>query len=204
MRYFELTGLRALYQTVCFAFIGAVALGSHIFGYPTSEIRDTGGINKSTITSVKDTTDQTDTPDIAQSFKTTSGSTYSAPVTTASASVSGPKTLYFNQSITPKSKVGNTYCTEYDAGAGIIHCMDYGAKFYYAHRAGAFAQLPSAERGDYIVLGGQTYKVKKAVSLSYSEVQARMDEVVGAGGHNISLMTCYGANDSQRFIVYAD
>ncbi len=203
MKYFGLTGLRALYQTVCFGFIGAVALGSHIFGYPTSEIRDTGGINKTVITSVKDAVASSDTPEIAKSFKTVSNINYSTPVNTVSAS--GNKTLYFSQPIvdTPTRAASGKSCTEYDAGSRIMRCADYGGKFYYAHRAGAFAQLPGAEVNDYIVIGGQTYKVMEAYP--YSKTSINMDEVVNAKNiYSISLMTCYGSNDSQRYIVYAN
>lgn len=203
MRYFELTGLRALFQTICFGFIGAVAIGSHVFGYPTSEIRDTGGVNKTIITANKESIDKTNTPDIAKSFKTTPGANYSTPVTTASVS-SASKTIYFNQPVinTPTKATSGKFCTEYDAGSHILRCADYGGKFYYAHRIGAFAQLSQANIGDLIVVGGQTFRVASRLQQPIASIN--MHDVVVAGGHDASFMTCAGPADSERLIIYAN
>ncbi|MBR2997120.1 hypothetical protein IKF33_01665 [Candidatus Saccharibacteria bacterium] len=205
MRYFGLTGLRALFQTVCFGFIGAVALGSHIFGYPTSEIRDTGGISRAAAIATIDTVSANDTKDIARTFKSTGGSNYSAPVaTTASAPTSSNKTLYFNQPISHIANKGNTYCTSYDAGNGIIHCTSYGGKLYYAHRNRAFAGLASANIGDLIVIDGQTFRVESRFQRRVTSADMPTIITASNNAYSAAFMTCAGPNDSERLVIYAN
>lgn len=206
MRYFGLTGLRALFQIVCFGFIGAVALGSHIFGYPTSEVRDTGGISRATTIAVKDVTSIDEVKDIAQTFKSTSGSNhYSAPVaTTASAPVNSNKTLYFNQPISHIANKGNIYCTSYDAGNGIIHCTSYGGKLYYAHRNRAFSQLASANIGDLIVIDGQTFRVESRFQRRVTPADMPTIITAGNNAYSAAFMTCAGPGDSERLVIYAN
>lgn len=205
MRYFGLTGLRALFQTVCFGFIGAVALGSHIFGYPTSEVRDTGGISQSEVISAQEAIVETDTKDISASFKSANGSSYSAPVVNyASASASTNKTIYFNQPISHIANQGKTYCTSHDAGNGIIHCTSYGGKLYYAHRNRAFAQLSSANIGDLIVIDGQTFRVESRFQRAITSADMPTIITANNNAYSAAFMTCAGAGDSERLVIYAN
>lgn len=205
MRYFGLTGLRALFQTVCFGFIGAVALGSHIFGYPTSEIRDTGGIARSTVVSAKEAVAKTDSKDISAAFKSTGNTNYPAPtVNYASTPVNTNKTLYFNQPISHIANQGKTYCTSHDAGNGIIHCTSYGGKLYYAHRNRAFAQLSSANIGDLIVINGQTFRVEARFQRVVTPADMPTIITAGNNAYSAAFMTCAGPNDSERLVIYAN
>ena len=118
----------------------------------------------------------------------------------AAGSASTTKNVSFNQAVREiPFKSGSTYCTQYDAGTGIIHCS--GTGFYFAHRAYAFGRLASVNIGDSITVDGRTYTVTSKFQRAVTSKD--MNSIIYSG-HAISLMTCAGPNDSERLVVFAD
>lgn len=109
--------------------------------------------------------------------------------------------------------------TEGDAGT---HVNRYGEKFMWGHNSAAvFRTLYDLGKGDtFTVTLGETttYTVKNIVIYDYDKAHEKLT-LNGAGnygnfiydaresksvGHDLALMTCYGAGNSQRMVVFAD
>ena len=202
---FNLASKRALFQTVCFGFIATVAISGNFFAYPSSEIRDTGGMHGTAKLSTIEHTNETTVPAVAK--------TYAGAPTPKTTNQNG-NTLIFNQPVTNVANTSNKFCTEYDAGNGIIHCTSYGGKFYYAHNNRAFSNLKNAKVGSRIIIGGQTYQVTYLTTIDYNTAANNMGSILSAsyGGQksDISLMTCAGnyssalGTNTHRLIVLAN
>lgn len=115
------------------------------------------------------------------------------------------KTIYFGQPVREVAfKSGDTYCTQTDAGTGIVNCSD--TNFYFAHRAYAFGQLANANIGDTIVVDGIAFHVQAKFQRAVSS--SDMNEIVASRyngqQYGASFMTCAGPNDSERLVIFAN
>lgn len=93
----------------------------------------------------------------------------------------------------------------------IMHYIESGSDFYYAHDTGAFANVSALDYGTIFYLGGDAYVVTNIAYYTIAEAAPIMNKITHAGYvHDISLMTCSGVYDNAtgtkpyRLVVYAD
>lgn len=90
--------------------------------------------------------------------------------------------------------------------SGARACVGSANTFLFGHNSyDTFRVLYGVSVGNTIVYNGVNYRVTAAVPFNVSAVP--MNQIVygtyGGGGYNLSLMTCYGAGDSQRLVIFA-
>lgn len=189
-----------LFQYICFGFIGLTMMfsGALLNSANTQDFDNGSAISTPTVVEKAETPEQP-TAEIAASYK--------KPATAAASakSNSGTKTLAFSQSVREVAFYSNgNYCTTVDAGTGIVHCS--GTNFYFAHRAYAFSQLKNANIGDTIVVDGHSYTVRAKFQRALTS--ADMNDIVASRyngqQYGASFMTCAGAGDRERLVIFAN